>query len=69
MRLLGRIEPGNGAGQLTGQPHFFANSGLSPALYLVLRGAVRADELLAATAAALRTALLVAEKAVGAAVE
>ena len=66
MRLPGRIEPGNGAGQLTGQPHFFANSGFSPALYLIL-GAVRADEVLAAGRAALRMALLVAEKAVGSA--
>jgi hypothetical protein len=50
---------------LTGQPHFAANSGFSPALYLIL-GAVRADEVLA-NAVAVRTALLVAEKAVGAA--
>src|SRR5512133_94855 len=63
MRLFGRIEPGKGAWQLTGQPHFLANSGLSPALYLTLGGAVRLDELLAKTAAA-RMALLVAEKAV-----
>ena len=67
MRLCGRIEPANGAGQLTGQPHCCANSGFSPALYLILRGAVCADELLAAKAAALRMALLVAEKAVGSA--
>ena len=66
MRLYGRIEPGSGAGQSTGQPHFFANSGFSPALYLILGRALWADDLVAATAAALRMALLVAENAVGA---
>jgi hypothetical protein len=36
MRLPGKIEPGSGGGHFTGQPHCLANSGSSPALYLIL---------------------------------
>jgi hypothetical protein len=39
MRFCGKMEPGSGGGQATGQPYRFAYSGSSPARYLALGAA------------------------------
>src|SRR5665647_3200803 len=67
MRLDGRIEPGSGARQFTGQPHCSAYSGFSPELYFILGADLRAALVCAAKAAAFLVAVVVAAKAASAA--